>query len=132
MQIADKPFIIEHTNDRDFNGLKDKMKEIKGMKTKIVFVIIPDRGGMYAKIKQTAEIDFGVLTQCIKSGTVSKKRTDGSTISNILLKVNAKLNGTNHRLQTQIRDSALNNIDKCMIIGADVTHPSPDQRLIPR
>lgn len=133
MQINDRPFIIEHTNDRDARGLESKMEEIKRMKAKIVFVIIPERGGMYAKIKQMAEIDCGgILTQCIKSGTVSKKRNDGSTISNILLKVNAKLNGANHRLQMKIQDQALNKIDKCMVIGADVTHPSPEQRWIPR
>lgn len=103
-------------------------KIAKEGKIRILFVVVPDGGPMYAKIKQTAEIQCGILTQCIKSFTVYKKRTDPSTISNILLKVNAKLNGTNHKLQA----SPIMNGSKCMLIGADVTHPSPDQTKIPR
>lgn len=57
-----------------------------------------------------------------------KKRNDGSTISNILLKVNAKLNGTNHKLQA----SPILSGKKVMVIGGDVTHPSPEQKFIPR
>lgn len=46
-------------------------------------------------MKQVAELNVGVLTQCLKSGTVFKKLND-ATIGNILLKVNAKLDGINH------------------------------------
>lgn len=93
----------------------------------VLFCVIPDRGDSYARIKQAAELRCGVLTQCIKATTLFKKGTDQSTIANILLKVNAKLNGTNHKLNTT---PVLN--DNCMVIGADVTHPSPDQSHIPR
>lgn len=99
-------------------------------KVQIVFVIIPDSGPTYAKIKQKAEINYGVLTQCIKGGTVFRKRNDGSTISNICLKVNAKLNGTNYKLQSSAILSQMPG--KVMVIGADVTHPSPEQKTIPR
>lgn len=94
----------------------------------IIFVVIPDGGQIYGKIKKMAEIDHGVLTQCIKSKTIKNKCTDKSTISNIMLKVNAKLNGTNHKL----KNCPLLTGKKCMFIGADVTHPSPDQTKIPR
>lgn len=62
------------------------------------------------------------------------ERDDRSTISNILLKVNAKLNGTNHKLETSPIVSANNwkNGKKYMVMGADVTHPSPGQEQIPR
>ncbi|XP_055305199.1 protein argonaute-2-like [Sitodiplosis mosellana] len=94
---------------------------------KILFCIIPDNGQIYGKIKKVAEIDCGVLTQCIKARTVKDRRTDPSTLSNIMLKVNVKLNGTNHKLETcPILTNA-----KCMFVGADVTHPSPDQKTIP-
>lgn len=100
-----------------------KQKEIG-----ILFCIIPDNGPTYAKIKQMSELRYGVLTQCIKAVTISKKRKDPSTISNILLKVNAKLNGTNHKLQS----TPILYGKKCMVVGADVTHPSRDQTTIPR
>lgn len=103
------------------------LKNIKSKQCKVLFCIIPDRGDTYATIKQAAELRCSVLTQCIKANTIYKKRNDGSTISNILLKVNAKLNGVNHKLKTT---PILNG--KCMVIGADVTHPSPEQTKIPR
>lgn len=107
--------------------IQKELENAKREGIRILFCVIPDSGPTYAKIKQLAETRIGVLTQCIKGGTVFKKRTDGSTISNILLKCNAKLNGTNHRLNdSPILDG------KCMLIGADVTHPSPDQKNIPR
>ena len=96
----------------------------------ILFCVIPDRGEIYGKIKTMAEINYGVLTQCIKSRTVNNtvrdQRKGANTISNILLKVNAKLNGTNHKLQTC---PILHGSKKrSLYIGADVTHPSPDLR----
>lgn len=103
------------------------LNSIRTKQCKVLFCIIPDRGETYATVKQAAELRCSVLTQCIKANTISRKRGDGSTISNILLKVNAKLNGVNHKLKsTPVLDG------KCMVIGADVTHPSPEQMKIPR
>lgn len=48
------------------------------------------------KIKRAAELNSGVLTQCLKLNTV--KRMNPMTATNILFKINAKLNGTNHIL----------------------------------
>lgn len=48
-------------------------------------------------VKQVAELKVGLLTQCLKSGTVRTKMND-ATIGNILLKLNSKLNGINHIL----------------------------------
>jgi len=47
-----------------------------------------------AKVKQVAELTVGVLTQCVKSKTI--QHMSPVTCSNILLKVNSKLNGVNH------------------------------------
>lgn len=116
-------------SDRNLKDISNELENIGARgEIRILFCIIPDSGPTYAKIKQMAEIDHGVLTQCIKSNTVFKKRSDLSTISNILLKVNAKLNGTNHKLQS----TPILSGSKCMVIGADVTHPSPEQTKIPR
>lgn len=131
MNLADSPDEIKNVSDREERLIESELERFgKEKKVQIVFVIIPDSGPTYAKIKQKAEINHGVLTQCIKGGTVFRKRKDGSTISNILLKVNAKLNGTNYKLQS----SAIltKTPGKVMVIGADVTHPSPEQKTIPR
>lgn len=122
MNLAREPAFIKDIDSRASDKvLETQLDIVKKEKASIAFVIIPDFGNIYAKIKQLAEIKCGVLTQCIKAGTVFRKRSDGSTISNILLKVNAKLNGTNHRLQPgkTIDDKTLQTLDRCMVIGAD-------------
>jgi len=43
-------------------------------------------------------MDVGVLTQCMKVQTLTK--ANPSTVKNILLKINSKLNGINHTLNT--------------------------------
>lgn len=95
----------------------------------LLFCVIPDRGDTYGKVKQCAELECGILTQCIKAFTLQRKGTDQSTVSNILLKVNAKLNGTNHKLASISVPPLMKK--PFMLIGADVTHPSPGQEQIP-
>lgn len=130
MLISERADCYEKIGDRDpTNKLKKVMEDIaRNRDIKIVFCIISGfNSSIYSTVKKMAELKCGVLTQCIKDITVARKRNDGSTIVNLLLKVNAKLNGTNHKLhKSPMLDG------KCMIIGADVTHPSPDQRDIPR
>lgn len=121
-------YFVEYYNGRDDQSLDRTLAKIKERKCDVLFCAIQDRGDSYARVKQAAELRCGVLTQCIKAFTVNKKGRDASTISNILLKVNAKLNGFNHKLKS----SPILNKDFCMVIGADVTHPSPDQSKIPR
>lgn len=100
---------------------------------KIVFVIIIERNDCYAQVKQAAELKVGILTQCIKANTIFRMERGNPmmTINNILLKVNAKLNGKNHQVAepSYQKFNALN--DGVMFVGADVTHPSPDQRDLP-
>ena len=98
---------------------------------KLVFVIIIDKNDCYAKVKQVAELEVGIMTQCIKANTIFRmgKGNPMMTIGNILLKVNAKLNGKNHEVQENSYSKMLGG--GVMFVGADVTHPSPDQRDIP-
>lgn len=102
------------------------MKRIADQKVNIVFCVVPPKSQNYAKIKKAAELESAVLTQCVKSDTIERRGTDRMTLLNILLKVNTKLNGVNHKLASQSAP-ILNNFDKepVMFIGADVTHPAP-------
>jgi eukaryotic translation initiation factor 2C len=105
------------------------MEFFKAMKgtVQLVVVVVPDRGDCYAKVKQVAQLNIGILTQCVKSRTMS--RMNPSTCSNILLKVNSKLNGVNRTLASVSKPRCL--LRPVMIVEADVTHPSPDQTDIP-
>lgn len=102
------------------------LKRMAEHKVDIVFCVIPPKSQNYTKIKQEAELEVGVLTQCITSDTILRRAT-GSTLSNILLKVNAKLNSKNHKLLPSPSAPILSNFDEepVMFIGADVTHPAP-------
>lgn len=112
--------------------LDKTLDDLKKRKIDLVFVVIPPPGrdgDVYAKVKQKAELCVGLLTQCIKSFTLDRKRNDASTISNIWLKINAKTNGSNHVLASNVKPPLARK--KVMYIGADVTHPSPEQTNIP-
>jgi eukaryotic translation initiation factor 2C len=101
---------------------------------KIVFVIIIDRNDCYAQVKQAAELKVGILTQCIKANTVFRMNGRGGpmmTIGNIMLKVNAKLNGKNQEVVEPSYQKYNSLSDGVMFVGGDVTHPSPDQRDVP-
>lgn len=105
----------------------NNFRKLKQVNTELIVVIIPDSpAGVYGIVKQTSELEVGVLTQCIKSKTMFKMNP--STSSNILLKINSKLNGVNHTLANK---SSPPSMEGAIIFGADVTHPSPDQTAIP-
>ncbi|XP_016984986.2 protein argonaute-2 [Drosophila rhopaloa] len=112
---------------RDERHLDECFSDLKKQQCDLAFVIIPQFGASYDVIKQKAELQHGILTQCIKQFTVERKMTP-QTVGNILLKVNSKLNGINHKIKDDPRLPMLKN---AMYLGADVTHPSPDQREIP-
>lgn len=80
------PFSKNFTND-----MYTEMSKMVEKNIDLLFCIIPDRGETYSKVKQCAELDCGILTQCLKANTLNKKGNDLSTVSNILLKVNVKL-----------------------------------------
>lgn len=106
------------------NEVDAMMNKLKSKDVKLIFVIIPDRPDCYQKVKISAEINCGMLTQCIKSRTIG--RLDLSIVNNILLKVNAKLNGVNHKLEARSGSRTVLLDKPIMVIGADVTHPGLD------
>ncbi|KAM7344905.1 argonaute 2 isoform 2-T2 [Cochliomyia hominivorax] len=115
-----------------YKDLSAKLRELAQQKFDLVFVVINDRGTAYSKVKQIAELEVGILTQCIKDRTVLRTERDRTVFGNILLKVNGKLNGTNHKIAQDKRSpQLLQPINNVMYLGADVTHPSPDQKHIP-
>jgi len=100
--------------------LKNTFSKLKTME--LIGVVISDDKDIYNYVKQVAELTTGTLTQCVRGKNVFNPKP--ATVGNILLKVNAKLNGVNHTLAQ--RPECLSR--PCMIMGADVTHPSPESR----
>ncbi|XP_076547410.1 argonaute 2 isoform X2 [Osmia lignaria lignaria] len=115
---------------RNISNIMEYFQDKKKQNLRLVVVVIPVfDNASYSVVKQISELKVtgGVVTQCLKSKTLMK--LSPSTVTNILLKINSKLNGVNHKLAPTYLPPCLS--VPCMLIGADVTHPSPDAVDIP-
>ncbi|XP_055705408.1 protein argonaute-2 [Phlebotomus papatasi] len=131
MTIARPKDIKQIDIGRDYRKFDQEMYEYKKDNVDILLMVIPGFGEAYKKVKVAAEIQYGILTQCIKHDTIVR-RGDLSTINNILLKMNSKLNGLNHRILSENRlKLGILRDGNFMVVGADVTHPSPGQNNVP-
>lgn len=106
------------TNYPSRENLAPIMDDFKKAQVEILFVIIPGYGDAYHNVKKEAELKYGILTQCLKKITLEKRNF--STLGNILLKVNTKLGGSNHRVEVdpEVKISSLES-GPVMVIGAD-------------
>lgn len=91
-------------------------------------VVVLGRQASYADIKEAAEVKLGIRTQCIKELNMTRKCT-APLITNLCLKINAKLGGTNNGLLAAEKPEIFK--QPVIIIGADVTHPAPGDRVKP-
>ncbi|GIY63117.1 hypothetical protein CDAR_492341 [Caerostris darwini] len=114
-----------------------KMK--REFKAELIFVVLPfepkdlkrnqrgrynsaaaDPHTLYSEIKRIAEINIGVVTQCVKGVNVVDRGQNASFVSNLCLKLNAKMGGINNSLMPQavyrFREIPV------IIIGIDVNH----------
>ncbi|KAJ7261360.1 Piwi domain-containing protein [Mycena haematopus] len=97
-----------------------------------LFVVVLNEfeADLYQKVKRFGDITVGVPTQCIKW---TKNRWDASDRqtsqyhANLILKINARLGGVNF----VPRDNAMAVLASAptMVLGADVSHPSPQSTL---
>ncbi|CAL8133061.1 unnamed protein product [Orchesella dallaii] len=112
---------------------KTMISHFKGVK--LLVVIIPVKGDpLYGAIKHAAEVQVGILTQCVAEKNMSMCKD--ATVQNIILKINSKLGGINHvvvaptesgnatKFATLLQDCPI------LILGADVTHAPPGSRKV--
>merc|ERR1719450_336305 len=97
---------------------------IKGLKTKhpklqLIIVILPGKTTTYADIKRAGDILYGIPTQCVQVKTINKSSIQ--TLSNLCLKINAKLGGINSVLFPEMRSEIFQ--EPIIFFGADITHP---------
>ncbi|TKX24540.1 Piwi domain-containing protein [Elsinoe australis] len=133
--IANKSPIIHYATSADPAKSVEEVWQKAGnqsqMKPQILFFLLPTRDAMlYGRIKKSCECRFGVVSQCLQIAKAMKG--DGQYISNVCLKVNAKLGGITNRAIGPTSKNA-NGIFKVptMIVGADVTHPAPKSQGAP-
>ena len=112
---------------RNFKELKAKYSELQ-----IVIIILPGqtKEDLYSRIKYAGDVEVGILTQCLKS--VNAAKCQPPTISNILLKINSKLDGIHTVLHHNYIQNEFYLLTKPVIImGADVNHPPADDKVTP-
>ncbi|GER39342.1 argonaute family protein [Striga asiatica] len=96
---------------------------------KFLLCLLPERKNcdVYGPWKRKNLSDFGVVTQCLSPG-----RVNDQYLTNLLLKINAKLGGLNSMLAGELSPSIpVISKSPTLILGMDVSHGSPGQSDIP-
>ena len=121
----------ELSSDRVNNELEGIFKDLAGVQ--VLLVVLPNNNSqLYNRVKLLGDVRYGIQTVCVvgewkkfynTSVDQAKRLRSVPYNANVALKVNIKNNGINHVLQ----DSQLGFINKgtTMVVGIDVTHPSP-------
>ncbi|KFM79527.1 Protein argonaute-3, partial [Stegodyphus mimosarum] len=124
----DRPSSIDIMNPRSAR-IENVLQNLKQKYTADLAVIVVPGGdkSIYGEIKQAAETIIGLCTQCIKDDNVRKCKP--ALASNLCLKINAKMGGINNALTPGEKPAIMNK--PVIIIGADVSHPGPSQRIKP-
>ncbi len=136
MQFPQGPLLVTSTRpnpqQRDVeNKLDEVVKKFHSASNKLTLIIVILGGNTqtYKIIKTAGDIKYGIATQIVDQKTLD--RINSTTASNILLKINTKLNGRNFLLSpvnrlfgTYLQSIYGPNNGNLMIFGADVTHPS--------
>ena len=106
----------------EFSQIDNALKAIVGRGFELAFVVLPtDNTPAYDYLKTVADTKAGLHTICSVSSKLAKEQNQ--YFNNVALKFNLKLGGTN-QLVDNTRLGVINE-GKTMVIGIDVTHPSP-------
>ncbi|KAI1464868.1 Piwi-domain-containing protein [Daldinia caldariorum] len=90
-----------------------------------LLVVLPKKAPapFYNSIKRIGDLHAGITTICIDGGKLRKTKFPDQYLANVCMKLNLKLGGNNQRVRFQ--DFSSLNFNETMIVGIDVTHPSP-------
>ncbi|KAJ4866876.1 Protein argonaute 7 [Raphanus sativus] len=109
--------------------LELKLKEIQRAASnnlQLIICVMERKHKGYGDLKRIAETRIGVVTQCCLYPNITK--LNSQFVSNLALKINAKIGGTMTELYNSIPSHIprLFRLDEPVIfMGADVTHPHP-------
>ncbi|KAF8603355.1 argonaute-like protein [Ceratobasidium sp. AG-I] len=93
-------------------------------KPRIVLVVLSSTDkAIYNGIKHLCDVQLDVLTVCVQAAKFKDGKPQYN--ANVALKFNAKLGGINHVLDPQDPAMTWLRSQPTMLVGSDVTHPSP-------
>ncbi|KAL7791377.1 Piwi domain-containing protein [Trichoderma ceciliae] len=118
-----QPFQRLQLNDTDDPQL-DALVKRAASSLQLLFVILPATPiPLYNRIKHLGDVKYGIHTICSVGTKIAKPQGQDQYLRNLALKFNLKLGGSN-QLVDPTRLGFISE-DKTMIVGIDVTHPSP-------
>jgi len=123
--LADKPargkrIVVSDAND----PIIDDTLKLAAGNFDLLFIILPTASHpLYPQIKRLGDVQYGIQTICSVGERIAKEKGRDQYLKNLALKFNLKLGGTN-QIVDSLRLSIINE-DKTMVVGIDVTHPSP-------
>ncbi|KAI0849501.1 Piwi-domain-containing protein [Daldinia vernicosa] len=104
----------------------DKIFQIaKNYSLNWLLIILPRRiiAGDYNYIKKLGDLHHGIATICVAGDKLDAQRNPAQYVANISMKLNLKLGGNNQYVKFNELTSL--NFSETMVVGIDVTHPSP-------
>lgn len=110
----------------DDTRIEATLKKVSGdpRQAKLVLIILPIAHTLlYNRIKHVGDVKIGVHTVCVVGSKLAKAQGQAQYFANVALKFNLKLGGIN-QLVDNTRLGIIHE-DKTMVVGVDVTHPSP-------
>lgn len=115
---------IRHPNDGQLEKAFNEIVQSDG-RPKLLLVILPQVDTvLYNRVKHIGDVKVGVHTICVVAEKFAKEAGQMQYFANVALKLNLKLGGINQLIDNNARLGIINE-DKTMVIGIDVTHPSP-------
>lgn len=118
----------EGDNDAQIKKLFSNMgRAPPNARPKFVMVILPyNDTAIYNSIKTAADTIAGIHTVCVVGSKFASEKGQPQYFGNICLKFNLKAGGINQTLDTS--KLGLISEGKTMVVGIDVTHPSPGSK----
>lgn len=102
-------------------AIRNTLLTVKPKPTLLFVMLASTDKAIYEGLKHLCDVFLDVATVCVQSSKIRK--SSPQYFANVALKVNMKMGGINHKLD-QRSGRWLNSVPT-MIVGMDVTHPSP-------